>query len=320
VNLSSVDLNLFVVLQAVLEERSATRAAARLHLTQSAVSNALARLRLLLGDQLVVRTGRGLAPTPHALAIQPRLNAALQALESVTHDLTSFDLTTTAREWSVAFAELYGPLLLPALQIRLQRDAPNSSLRVMTLDRMHATDALATGDLDLYLGISATSPAAWRSELAFIDDTVGIMRAAHPAARQPMTLERYLALPHAHVRVTPERGREVDDALARVGLTRRVVLTVPHFISVFAVVESGDCVAAVPRTLANYYTQKLPLRLFDIPLTLPKYEVRLHWHIRADADPGVAALRTIIRDILTAPQSPDSCLPSTSPGTLNTVR
>ena len=302
VNLGSVDLNLFVVLHAVLEERSATRAAARLHLTQSAVSNALARLRVLLGDQLVVRTGRGLTPTPRALAMQPQLEAALKALEGVAQDLTNFDLATSTREWVMAFAELYGPFLLPALLHRLQQEAPNTSLRVMTLDQMYATGALARGELDLYLGIASKLPAGWRSEPAFADDTVGIMRADHPAARQPMTLERFVSLPHAHVRVTPERGREVDDALARVGHMRRLMLIAPHFSSVIAVVESSDCVAAVPRKLANHYAQRLALSIFELPLTLPKHEVNLHWHARADADPGVIALRAMVRDILGAPQ------------------
>ncbi len=301
-NLASVDVNLFVVLHAVLEERSATRAAARLHLTQSAVSNALARLRALLGDQLVVRTGRGLTPTPRAVAMQPLLDAALKALEGAAQNLTNFDLATSTREWVMAFAELYGPLLLPALLFRLQQEAPNTSLRVMTVDQMEATGALARGELDLYLGIAGKLPAGWRSEPAFADDTVGIMRADHPAARRPMTLERFLGLPHAHVRVTPERGREVDDALARLGRTRRLALIVPHFSSVFAVVESSDCVAAVPRRLADYYAQRLALRIFKLPLTLPKHEVRLHWHARADADPGVAALRAMVRDIFRTPQ------------------
>ncbi len=290
------------MLRAVLEERSATRAAARLHVTQSAVSNALARLRVLLDDQLVVRTGRGLAPTPRALAIQRQLDAALKELESLTEDMTTFDLATTTHEWAIAFAELYGPILLPALLHRLQQEAPNASLRVMTLDQMQATGALERGEPDLYLGIPSNLPAGWRSEPAFVDGTVGIMRAGHPAACEPMTLERFVCLPHAHVRVTPERGREIDDALARVGHTRPLTLVAPYFSSVFAVVESSDCVAAVPRQLASYYSQKLAIRTFELPLNLSEHEVHLYWHARADADPGVTVLRAMIRDNLCTPQ------------------
>jgi DNA-binding transcriptional LysR family regulator len=298
VNISSVDLNLFVVLHAVLEERSATKAAARLHITQSAVSNALARLRVLLNDPLVVRTGRGLAPTPRALAAAPRLATALAELEALTDDLTAFDLATTGREWTMAFAELYGPLLLPELTARLRREAPHATLRVMTLDRMTATDALATGDLDLYLGVSTAVPAAWHSEAAFTDDIVGIARSRKDVGRQPLTVQRYVDLPHIHVRVTPERGGEVDDALARAGLVRRVVLTVPHYSSAVAVVAGGEGVASIPRRLAEHYARTLDLVVFEIPLDLPTYDVRLHWHARSAADPGVAALRSMVRAVL----------------------
>lgn len=298
VNLASVDLNLFVVLRAVLDEGSATKAAARLNVTQSAVSNALARLRVLLDDPLVVRTGRGLTPTPRALAIAPRLSAALSALEEVTSDLATFDLATTRRTWSMAFAELYGPTLLPGLYQQMQTTAPEASLRVITVDRMAATNAMELGDLDLYLGIAAAIPAAWRSEPAFTDDIVGIVRAGHPLARRDFSLEDYLSIPHAHVRVTPERGGEVDDALARIGRTRRVVVTAPHYSSAVPVVEVSDCATAIPRRLANHYARTREVEIFEIPLTLPAYDIRLHWHARVDADPGVAALRSMVHDVV----------------------
>lgn len=297
-NLSTIDLNLFVVLQAVLAERSATRAAVRLHVTQSAVSNALARLRGVLDNPLVVRTRRGLAPTPRALSLQPQLDAALAALESVTRESPRFDLRTTTREWAMAFAEHYGPTLLPPLVARLRKEAPDSSLRVVTLEHMAATDALATGEINLYVGIPSKRPPAWRVERLFDDDIVCVLRKTHPASRRRLTLDKFVELPHVQGRVTPNRGREVDDALARLGLSRRVVLTVPHFGTVFAVVASTDCVAAVSRRQAAYYAKRFPLRILQIPLSLPKLPVSLHWHLRADTDPAVLALRIMVREIM----------------------
>lgn len=298
VNLASVDLNLLVVLEAVLEERSATRAAARLHMTQPTVSNALARLRLLLGDPLFVRSGRGLSPTPAAIAIQPRLKEALSLLNGIVHDLDDFVLASTTRQWVIAFAELYGPLLLPDLHRRLQRDAPRSSLRVMALDRIAVTDALATGELDLYLGIPTATSPAWRSEAVFSDEIVGIIASDHPAANATMTLERFVDLPHANVEITFGRGREVDDALARLGLTRNIQLTMPYYSALVAVVENGHCVAAVPRRLAHHHARHSAVQIFELPLVLPEYEIRLHWHTRVDNDPGVTALRKMIYDTL----------------------
>lgn len=298
VNLAGVDLNLLVVLHAVLEERSATKAAARLHLTQPAVSNALARLRILLRDPLVVRAGGGLSPTAAALAVQPRLAEALSMLDGIVHDLDHLDLSTTTREWAIAFAELYGPLLLPGLHERLQRDAPRSTLRVAALDRITVTDALATGELDLYLGVPTTTAPAWRSEPVFTDDVVGIIARHHPAAQEVMTIERFVALPHVHVRITAGRGREVDDALARLGRTRSVQLVVGHYGSLFAVVERGNCIAVAPRRLAEHHCRKGELALFEVPLDLPVHDVRVYWHARSDNDAGVVALRSMIHDVL----------------------
>ncbi|TQK27192.1 LysR family transcriptional regulator [Arthrobacter sp. SLBN-53] len=299
-NLSGVDLNLLVVLHAVLQERSATKAATRLHLTQPAVSNALARLRVLLGDPLVVRSGRGLTPTPAALAIQPRLDAALQLVEGIVRDLDDFDLKTTTREWVIAFADLYGPLVLPGLDRLLQQRAPGSAIRVAPLDRISVVDALATGEIDLYLGIPTTIPSAWHSEPAFVDDMVGVMSAHRPDAGIGMTLERFVDLPHAHVQISPGRGREVDDALGRLGHARRICFTVSHYSSLFPIVENGRCIAVVPRSLARHHAQRSAITLFELPLPLPSYEVRLFWHERVDNDPGIAALRAVLRDVLDA--------------------
>ncbi|WP_115279636.1 LysR family transcriptional regulator [Mycolicibacterium tokaiense] len=299
-NLSGVDLNLLVVLQALLEERSATRAAARLHLTQPAVSNALARLRVLLGDPLFVRAGRGLSPTPAALAVQPRLEAALRLLEEVVQDLDDFDMSTTTREWVIAFADLYGPLVLPELDRRLQQQAPRSSVQVVSVDRMSEADVLATGEVDFYMGIPSTTPPGWRSEPAFSEDTVGVIAAHHPDAGRTMTLDRFVELPHAHVRISPRRGREVDDALARLGRRRRIRLTVPHYSSLFPVVENGHCIAVAPRRVARHYARHSALTLFELPLELPSFDVRLFWHTRVDADPGISAVRRILREIVQA--------------------
>lgn len=300
VNLAGVDLNLLVVLHAVLQERSATQAAARLHLTQPAVSNALARLRVLLGDPLVVRAGRGLSPTPAALTIEPRLDAALRLLEGIVRDLDDFDLATTTREWVIAFADLYGPLVLPGLDLRLRQTAPRCSVRVQALDRISVVDALATGEIDLYLGIPTTVPPAWHSEPAFSDDLVGVIAVHHPDANRVMTLDRFAELPHAHVQISPGRGREVDDALARLGHTRRIYLTVSHHSSLFPVVENGHCIAVAPRRLAEYHARNSAITLFELPLDLPAYDVRLFWHERVDNDPGNAALRELVRDVLVA--------------------
>ncbi|MGB3485729.1 MAG: LysR substrate-binding domain-containing protein [Mycobacterium sp.] len=192
------------------------------------------------------------------------------------------------------------PLVLPELDRRLQQEAPRSSVQVMALDRISVADALATGEIDLYLGIPTTKPLAWNSEPAFTDDIVGVIAAHRPAANSVMTLDRFVDLPHAHVRISAQRGREVDDALARLGYTRRIRLTVSHYSSLFPVVENGHCIAVAPRRLAEYHARNSAITLFELPLAVPTYDVRLFWHARVDNDPGIAALRGILRDVFTA--------------------
>jgi DNA-binding transcriptional LysR family regulator len=171
---------------------------------------------------------------------------------------------------------------------------------VVSVDRMSEADVLATGEVDVYMGIPSTTPPGWRSEPAFSEDTVGVIAAHHPDAGRTMTLDRFVELPHAHVRISPRRGREVDDALARLGRRRRIRLTVPHYSSLFPVVENGHCIAVAPRRVARHYARHSALTLFELPLELPSFDVRLFWHARVDADPGISAVRRILREIVQA--------------------
>ncbi len=298
VNLSSLDLNLLVVLDAVLIEGSATRAAARLHVTQSAVSNALARLRRILDDPLVLRTRRGLTPTARALALRSQLRDGLSQLQRVVEPAMPFDLRASRRQWSLAFAEHHGPVVLPPLMARLRKDAPNASLRVITLDAMSASQLLENGEVDLHIGIPGTLPSGWRAETLYEDDPVGIARRGHPRVRQRLSIERFVELPQIQLRVTSNRGREVDDVLAARGFTRQVMLTVPHLSSVFAVVAETDCIAVVGRRQAELHAARHALRIFEVPLKLPRLKVGMHWHARADRDESVIVLRKMLRECL----------------------
>jgi DNA-binding transcriptional LysR family regulator len=129
-------------------------------------------------------------------------------------------------------------------------------------------------------------------------ETVGVMLKDLPAARGRMTLDRFVELTHVQARIVPQRGREVDDALARVGRARRVAVVVPQFPAVFPVVAASDCITAVSRRLALSYAKQLPLRIFALPIEIPTLTVGVYWHQRADADPGVRALRGMVRDVL----------------------
>jgi len=298
-NFQNLDLNLLRVLDTVLTERNATRAAARLHVTQSAVSNALARLRDAFDDPLVTRTRGGLLPTPRALSLAPQLKAALAMLEALAQS-PDFDLATTTRVWRMSCAEHYGPIILPPLMARLRRDAPLASLQVVTVDQMLATDGLANGDVDLHLGVPGKRPPSWRSESLFDDEYVCILRKGHPAARKPLTIETFAHLPQVQGQVVASRGHEVDEALAQHRRTRNVVLSVPYYGAIFPVVAESDCIATVSRRHAEYFAGILPLRIIKHPLTLPTIRVSLNWHRRSDGDPSLMGLRRMIAESIRA--------------------
>lgn len=285
-NVSAIDLNLLPVLDAVLREGNATRAAARLGVTQPAVSNALARLRRVLGDPLFVKTRRGLSPTPRALELRPALSLALDQLDRALSPRESFSLATTQRQWSLSFADHYALLLLPGLMRWIEKEAPSASIRVIPLERMIANDELAGGGVDVYVGIPGVPMPGCHVRRYFQDELVCV---GSRRARHVRTLEQFLSRGHVKIAIAPGRGNEVDEALAPLQRHRRIALTVPHFSSALEVVARTDLLTVVPRNLAELHADRLYVE--KLPVDVAPLSVSMYWHHRVHADPGVTALR-----------------------------
>lgn len=295
-NIGQIDLNLLLVLHTVLELRSATLAARELHVTQSAVSNALARLRDRFGDPLVVRHARGLTPTPRALALQPELAAAIRGVRAVLAGAERFDPATTTREFVVACVDYVGVVVLPPLIARLRELAPAARLRVVPLEQLLRTRGLAE-DIDVHLGMPPHVPPGCRSAPLFADRFVCLVRRAPRAPAGPMRLAEYLAATHVRVRVLDATSDPIDAALAERGAARTIAVTVPHFSLAPLVVARTGHVATLTRRLAEVYAPLLPLRLREPPIDLAEKSLRMIWHPRTDADPGARLLRRAIRDV-----------------------
>jgi DNA-binding transcriptional LysR family regulator len=294
VNIDDLDLNLLRVLQAVLAEKSATRAAKRLHVTQSAVSNALGRLRAALGDPLLVRNARGLSATPRARALEPRLASIMRSVEALLGDEAAFDPGATTREFTLACADYCTTILGPPLCELLRARAPRATLRFVPLERLSEGEGLA-GNIDLHLGMPSQVPNGCSSASLFKDSFVcALRRRSRPAPRR-LSLEAYLAADHVRVSVLSSTHDPVDVALGKRGLSRRVVLTVPHFSVVPLLVERGY-VATLSRRLAQAQARSYELSLCDPPLALGERATRMIWHDRTDADPGSRFLRQLVRD------------------------
>lgn len=319
-NFSTLDLNLLRVFEALLEERSATRAGIRLGLTQSAVSHALARLRDLLNDELFVKGPDGMAPTARARAIGPRLRAALRQLHSALAD-DGFDPLTAEHRFTVAADPYIRAILLPRLIARVRRDAPGVELCVKP-GFAGATDAIDTGQLDLAIASFRRVPERFGTLEVLRERFVWAMRADHPAAAEPLTLDRLATLPLL-VRTPadvddngsefPEMGRGLerravqddDGALARAlagagaetGQRRWVRLSVPDSYAALAIAGETDLAALVPHRLAAALAGRFGLTLFDPPYDSPTVPMSMVWHPGHGASPAAEWLRAAVQDI-----------------------
>jgi DNA-binding transcriptional LysR family regulator len=290
--LSAVDLNLAPVLHALLAERSVSRAAKRLGLSQSATSHALARLRDLLGDPLLVRSKDGLVPTPRALALEESVERAIRSLEGTFLVRPSFDPETARRRFVIAAADYAEILLLPGLISRLAQDAPGVDLFVRS-DEGGVDDELRRGEIDLAFGVfqDGAEGGALRWARLFDDDFVCMMREGHPLAHGELDISRFVSARHAFIAPRGRPGGAVDQALAELGLTRRVALSVPHFLVAPHLVARTDLVLTIARRIAETFAGILPLAIVESPLALPTFTIGMQWGERNDADLGHAWLR-----------------------------
>jgi DNA-binding transcriptional LysR family regulator len=298
-NLSAVDLNLFLVLHAVLEERSATRAAARLHVTQSAVSNALARLRGLLGDPLVVRSGRGLAPTPRAEELAPLLRDATDRIARAV-DRRGFVPEESTRTFTIAMADSHQACELPRIARAFAERLPRATLRVVSADYLAATDGLAGGDVDLAFAPEQSVQRGMRSRAVFQERAALVVRRDHPRVHRRMTRELFNQLPHVDVHVALGRPGAGHRVAARgweqARVRRRVVLVVPYFMTAALAAAATDCVAGLPDRMAALCVRLLPLKTVAADFPLPAVTTVMVWHERTEADPGARVLRQVIAD------------------------
>ena len=291
--LSSIDLNLLVVLRALLRERHVTRAASQVGLSQSATSHALSRLRELCDDPLLVRHGRGLELTPRAQRLLPSLERGLLDLQSVVTAEPPFDPKTARRLFTVGMADYAQAVLLAPLLRQLQREAPNIDLSVVTFPNL--PELLDAGSLDIALLLKSDSAASPFSRRSLFDDGfVCMVRKGHPNAKAKLTLETYLSLRHVLVAPSGSPGSFIDTELGRRGLERRIALRVSSFLVAPIVVSETDFISTAPERLALRMARRFPLQLLTPPLRFPSFGLCLAWHPRFDDDPAHRWLREFV--------------------------
>ncbi|MGZ3427399.1 MAG: LysR family transcriptional regulator, partial [Polyangia bacterium] len=250
VHVEAFDLNLLLAFDALWTERNVTRAARRVGLTQSAMSHALGRLRAQFEDPLFQRTARGLSPTARAHALAPSVTQALTIVRRAVESPAGFAPSALERTFTVGTTD-YGELsILPRLMARLLREAPGVRLVVRPAIGSGERDLLS-GAHDLILGVARPEGDGIRGEVLFSDSMVTVLRAGHPAARRPLTLARFAAMPHVLVSPQGEGEAAVDVALRERGLQRRIALRIPHFLSAPLVIAESDAVITLPERVAR---------------------------------------------------------------------
>lgn len=291
-NLRRLDINLLLTLDVLFAEHNVTRAAQRLNLSQPSVSVHLAKLREIFGDPLLLPGPRGMRPTARADELREPLRRALEALELAVSPASPFDPGAAANTWSVSASD-YGEstVILPALA-GLRAAAPGTRLAVLELEPGRLVRQAEQGSIDLALHTSEDSPPGLRRRVLFSERYVLVGRAGHPRLQRRPSLAQFGKL--EHVMVSPDGGGfhgVTDSALGELGLTRRVVLSVPHFLFVLSALTSTDLVAMLPSRLVR---DNPALKVVEPPLAVPGYEMAMLWHERCHRDPAHQWLREFI--------------------------
>ena len=301
-NLSAMDLNLFLVLHAMLETGSTTAAARRLHVTQSAVSNALARLRKQLGDPLFVRDGRGLTATPTCLELAPHVAVAVTQLESVVSRERVFDPLTSTRGFTLACSDDLATCEVPRLAAAFGAELPHTPLRVVSIDQLIAARGLAHGPIDAaVLPRQAVAPGDHATSL-YTDPIVVVARRGHPTVKQRITRKAFnevrLIQPDVSGGGDSIVMRHTSRVMAEHGLALHVRVRVGSFSLAAMTAAKTDLITAMPRRVAELFCELLPLRMVASPFDAIELDMVLTWHARTDAEPAARFARSLIERVI----------------------
>lgn len=297
-HLWDVDLNLLVVFHAMAEQQSVTRAAEALALSQPATSAALARLRLLLGDPLFVKSGQAMRPTPRALLLAPTVRQLLATVKDDILTTSMFEPSTSTRNFHLIAPDIAEVIVLPRILTRLRRIAPSVTIKVTSMPRLATAQALESGVADLAIGyLPDLHKSGFVQQRLFKHAYVCIARQEHPTLQGRLSMKEYLAAPHAVV--LPE-GREhlMEQFLNAKQIRRNVVLELSHFMSLQTVIASSDLVATVPEDLADFFAVHGKIQIFPLPLKSPEVQVHQFWHQRLNKDPANVWLRHLVFEAL----------------------
>jgi len=296
-DIRSVDLNLLVVFDAMLQHRNVTRAGEALGLSQPAMSAAVARLRVLFNDPLFVRAGALMNPTPRAESLGAVIRPVVLTIRSEILQPSAFEPASSQRAYTLLTPDIAEMNFLPRLLAHLAEHAPQVNIKTLAMPRHAAASALESGAAELAIGyFPDLQKAGFYQQRLIRSSHVCLLRKGHPLGKGKLTLAQFLKASHAVVK--PD-GREhvIEQFLQTKGIQRRVVVELSHFMSLLPIVETSDLIATVPRDLAEFFVQHGEVRYVDTPIKSPVIDVHLFWHQRFQKDSAHVWLRKQIHEL-----------------------
>lgn len=293
-NIRKLDLGLLLVFRDLVRTRRTTEVAARLNLSQSAISHALSRLRDIFQDQLFTRRRDGLEPTARALELLPKLEAMIGLAHELTTGAAPFDPATTARTFHLAGHDMAIAMITAPLLKRVRAEAPMARIAQRSVVGARALELLERGEIDLAIGTFPALPPGFITEPVLRQKFKVVTRNGHPAAQSALDLDRYLSLDHVLVSFRAGFVGRVDEVLQRRGLRRRVIASVPMFLAALAIVAESDLVATLPETIADQHAARFGLAVHPCPIDVEPFDILSVRHARSQGDGGIAWLASLM--------------------------
>jgi len=295
-NLKDVDLNLLVVFNELQKHGRVSAVAQSLGISQPGVSNALARLRKLLGDELFLRTSRGMVPTPYAESLAQPIADALSALLVTLSARARFDPARSERAFVIGVNDVGETYFLPRLMRALDGAAPGVTIRTVRTTSINVKDEMERGRIDLAMGFLPGLKSGFFQRKLFSQPYVCVFRRGHPLARTGVSARQFRAAEHVAIVSEGTGHGVVDEVIEQAGIRRRLRLTVPHFMAVGPVLATTDMIAVVPRRFADCACEPFGLATAPCPVKIPESVINVFWHARSHREPANQWLRQVVVD------------------------
>lgn len=295
--LEDMDLNLLVVFNQLLVERKVSKVAENLGLGQPAVSNALARMRKLFGDELFLRTSRGMEPTPFAAQLAESVTAGLGLIHGAINRSSNFEPATSQRRFAIGMTDIGEIYFLPRLMKEIAGIAPSVTITTVRNSQARLKDDMEAGRIDLAIGLLPQLDSGFFQRRLFMQKYVCLFRKGHPLDKAAMSGADFFAADHVAIVSAGTGHGKVDEIIDSKAVKRKIKLTVPHFVAVGHILQSTDMVATVPERLAHSMVQPFDLVYLPHPVKLPQIAINLFWHARVHKDPASQWLRNLVFEL-----------------------